>query len=65
MVHDAVGCRTLLGGAPYSLIESAKLCRVEPRAYLREAALRAVRNPGTVTLAARTQVVGILREIGD
>ncbi len=35
----------------YSLIESAKLCRVEPRAYLREATLRAVRNPGTVTLA--------------
>ena len=35
----------------YSLIESAKLCSVEPRAYLREAALRAVRNPGTVTLA--------------
>ncbi len=35
----------------YSLIESAKLCRVEPRAYLREATLRAVRNSGTVTLA--------------
>ncbi len=35
----------------YSLIESAKRCRVEPRAYLRETALRAVRNPGTVTLA--------------
>ncbi len=35
----------------YSLIESAKLCSVEPRAYLREAALRAVRDPGTVTLA--------------
>jgi transposase len=35
----------------YSLIESAKLCRVKPRAYLREATLRAVRNPGTVTLA--------------
>ena len=35
----------------YSLIESAKLCDVEPRAYLREATLRAVRNPGTVTLA--------------
>jgi hypothetical protein len=34
-----------------ALIESAKLCGVEPRAYLREAALRAVRNPGTVTLA--------------
>jgi hypothetical protein len=25
---------------------------VEPRAYLREATLRAVRNPGTVTLAS-------------
>jgi len=35
----------------YSLIESAKLCHVEPRAYLKEATLRAVRNPGTVTLA--------------
>ncbi|MCP5056871.1 MAG: IS66 family transposase [bacterium] len=35
----------------YSLIESAKLCHVEPRAYLQEATVRAVRNPGTVTLA--------------
>ena len=35
----------------YSLIESAKLCGVEPRGYLREAILRAVRNPGTATLA--------------
>ena len=35
----------------YSLIESAKLCGVEPRGYLREATLRAVRNPSTVTLA--------------
>ncbi len=35
----------------YSLIESAKLCGVEPRTYLREAALRAVRDPGAVTLA--------------
>ena len=34
----------------YSLIESAKLAGVEPRAYLREATLRAVRNPATVTL---------------
>ncbi len=34
----------------YSLIESAKLCGVEPRAYLREVTLRAVRNPRTVTL---------------
>ena len=35
----------------YSLIESAKLGGIEPRAYLREATLRAVRNPGTVALA--------------
>ena len=35
----------------YSLIESAKLVGVEPPAYLREAPLRAVRNPGTATLA--------------
>ncbi|MBW2579204.1 MAG: transposase domain-containing protein [Deltaproteobacteria bacterium] len=35
----------------YSLIESAKLAGVGPRAYLREATLRAVQNPGTVTLA--------------
>ena len=35
----------------YSLFESAKIYGVEPRAYLREATLRAVRNPGTVTLA--------------
>ena len=34
----------------YSLIESAKLAGVEPRAYLGEAARRAIRNPGTVTL---------------
>ena len=35
----------------HSLIESAKLAGTEPRAYLREATLRAVRNPGTATLA--------------
>ncbi len=35
----------------YALIKSAKLCSVEPRAYLREAALRAVRSPGAATLA--------------
>jgi transposase len=34
----------------YSLIESAKLCGVEQRVYLREATLRAVRSPGTATL---------------
>jgi hypothetical protein len=35
----------------YSLIESAKLCGVEPRGYLREATLRAVPNPSAVALA--------------
>ena len=35
----------------YSLIESAKLCGVEPRAYLSETARRAIRSPGAVTLA--------------
>ena len=34
----------------HSLIESATLCRVEPRAYLEEATLRAVRNPGMAAL---------------
>jgi hypothetical protein len=33
-----------------ALIESARLTAVAPRAYLREAAVRAIRNPGTVTL---------------
>jgi hypothetical protein len=35
----------------YSLIESAKLAGVEPRAYLGEAARQAIRSPGAVTLA--------------
>ena len=35
----------------YSLIESAKLAGVEPRAYLGEAAGRAIRSPGAVMLA--------------
>ena len=35
----------------YALIESAKLAGVGPRAYLAEAAHRAIQNPGTVTLA--------------
>jgi hypothetical protein len=35
----------------YSLIESAKFAGIEPRAYLGEATRRAIRNPGTVTLA--------------
>jgi transposase len=34
----------------YSLIESAKLSGLEPSAYLREATIRAIANPGTVTL---------------
>jgi transposase len=34
----------------YSLIESAKLAGVEPSAYIREAARRAIESPGTVTL---------------
>ncbi len=47
--------RTTAGGEAealfYSLIESANLAAVEPRAYLGEATLRAVRNPGAVPLA--------------
>jgi hypothetical protein len=35
----------------YSPIESATLCGVEPRADLPNTTLRAVRNPGAVTLA--------------
>jgi hypothetical protein len=38
-------------GQLYAIEAEAKLCGVEPRAYLREATLRAVRNPGAVTLA--------------
>ncbi|MBI3827308.1 MAG: IS66 family transposase [Candidatus Rokubacteria bacterium] len=34
----------------YSLIESAKLCGVEPKAYLLHATHAALENPGTVTL---------------
>jgi hypothetical protein len=34
----------------YSLIESAKLCGVEPKAYLFHATRAALKNPGTVTL---------------
>jgi hypothetical protein len=40
------------------LIESAKLCGVEPRAYLRDATLRTDRDPGTVTLAADLKWLG-------
>ena len=34
----------------YSLIESAKLCGVDPAAYLREVALRSIRDPGRPTV---------------
>lgn len=34
----------------YSLLHSAHLCGVDPKAYLAEAARRAIRTPGTVTL---------------
>ncbi len=34
----------------YSLLESAKLSGAEPKAYLRQAALNAIRTPGAVTL---------------
>jgi hypothetical protein len=43
--------RSIVGEGTGMGIESAKLARVEPRAYLREATMRSVRNPGTVTLA--------------
>ncbi len=33
----------------YSLIESAKLCCVEPKAYLLQATHAALETPGTVT----------------
>jgi hypothetical protein len=36
----------------YSLIEPAKLAEVEPRAFLGEAARRAIRSPGAVPLAS-------------
>ncbi len=39
-----------LGSRRSSVIESAKPAKVEPRAYLREATRRAVRNPGIATL---------------
>ena len=42
--------RSIVGEAPEAGIESAKPAGPEPRAYLREATMRSVRNPGTVTL---------------
>jgi transposase len=44
----------------YSLIESAKLAGVEPRAYLGAAARRAIRNPRTVTLARDLNLADLL-----
>jgi hypothetical protein len=49
----------------YSLIESAKLAGVEPRGYLREANLRAVGNPGAVTLARDLKSQKAWEESGD
>jgi transposase len=34
----------------YSLMETAKLCGVEPKAYLRAAAVTAIREPGRAFL---------------
>ena len=48
-----------------SLIESAKLCGVEPRAYLREATLRGVSIPGTATLARELQLPEPREKISD
>ncbi|MHB8893947.1 MAG: hypothetical protein ACYC99_02060 [Candidatus Geothermincolia bacterium] len=36
----------------YSLLETAKLCEVEPKAYLRSAAVAAIREPGRAFLPA-------------
>ena len=42
-----------MGEAPEAGIESAKLAGVQPRAYLLEATMPSVRNPGTVVTLAR------------
>ncbi|MBU1699935.1 MAG: transposase [Candidatus Eisenbacteria bacterium] len=34
----------------YSWLESAKLCGVDPKAYLRKAIYEAIKNPGNVIL---------------
>jgi hypothetical protein len=60
--REPVGAGPRVAALFYSLTEFAKLCGVEPRGYLREATLRAVRNPGTVT-RAQPQVTQIPREI--
>jgi transposase len=41
----------------YTLCETAKLCGVDPKAFLITAARRAIRNPGTVTLPQPAGVV--------
>ena len=41
---------TEMAAAFYSLIETAKLCGVDPEYYLSQAARRAIENPGTATL---------------
>ncbi len=46
-----LGILSEASGVVPAIVEVSRLCGVEPRAYLREATLRAVRNPGTVTLA--------------
>ncbi len=50
--HDGTTSKrgTRVAALFYSLIESAKLCGVEPRAYLGAATRRAIRNAGAVTL---------------
>ena len=64
--HDGSRCErgTRVAALFSSLIESAKLCGVEPRAYLREATLRAVRNPGTATLARDLKPSGSREKTG-
>lgn len=43
MPQSALG-RTQVAAFYYSLMETAKLCRVNPKSYLREAALAALRG---------------------
>jgi transposase len=43
-------CGTEVAALFYSLVESAKLCEVEPKAYLLRALRAALTTPGTVTL---------------
>jgi hypothetical protein len=48
--RSRAGLTTRVAALFHSLIESAKLCGVEPRGYLGEAARRTIRSQGTVTL---------------